>query len=76
MNISIVTLYLIGWFIYSLCNYIYNVYIYKTLNSKKLQLWRSFWSGIFSWVAIIVAIVTCIIYLVTEIDSWVESKLE
>ena len=69
-------LWLIGWFILSLGNYIYKVYINKDRwNSKKLHAWRSFWAGISSWFGIVFLVSLYIVYIICKANDWIENKL-
>jgi hypothetical protein len=67
--------YLIGLFILSVCYYVYTVYIEKSLKSKKLIIWRSFWAGIFSWIGIFFISVFILIGGILAINDWIEEKL-
>ena len=64
---------LIGWVILSLGNYLYNI-TDKTI-SKKLHAWHAFWYGIFSWIGIGFWVAIFIVYLICEINDWIENKL-
>lgn len=68
--------YLIGWLIFSVCVYLYNVYRDDCKESKKLWVWRSFWYGICSWAGIILWLAIFIVFIVFEINDWVEEKLK
>ena len=67
--------YLIGWVILSVCYYVYTVHFEKSWKSKKLIVWRSFWTGIFSWLGIFVISVFLLIGGILAIDEWIEEKL-
>lgn len=67
--------YLIGWFILSVCYYVYTVRIEKSLKSKKLIIWRSFWTGIFSWLGIFFIGVFLLVGGILAINEWIEEKL-
>ena len=67
--------YLIGWIILSLCYYVYTVYSEKSWKSKKLIIWRSFWTGIFSWLGIFVISVFLLVGGILAINEWIEEKL-
>lgn len=64
--------YLIGWVILSVCCY---VYYEKSLKSKKLAIWRSFWIGIYSWLGIFIISLFLLIGGILAIDEWIEEKL-
>ena len=68
-------MYLIGWFILSLCYYIYTINTEKTKISKKLIIWRSFWTGIFSWLGIFFISVFLLVGGIFAIKDWIEEKL-
>ena len=67
--------YLIGWLILSVCYYIYVVCSEKSLKSKKLIIWRSFWTGIFSWLGILFISIFLLVVVIIAINEWVEKKL-
>ena len=67
--------YLIGWIILSVCYYVYTVRIEKSWKSKKLIIWRSFWTGIFSWFGIFFISVFLLIGGILAINEWIEEKL-
>lgn len=67
--------YLIGWLILSVCYYVYTVYSEKSLKSKKLIIWRSFWTGVFSWLGIFIIIVFLLVGGILAINEWIEEKL-
>jgi hypothetical protein len=74
---EILIIYLIGWLILSIGNYIYNIYIIKEyVEYKKLCLWRSFWTGIFSWGGVLVIIVFLLVGKIFAINEWIENKLK
>jgi len=67
--------YLIGWIILSVCYYIYTICTEKKYISKKLIIWRSFWTGIFSWLGIFVISVFLLVGGILAINEWIEEKL-
>lgn len=67
--------YLIGWIILSVCYYVYTVHYEKSLKSKKLIIWRSFWTGIFSWLGIFFIGVFLLVGGILAINEWIEEKL-
>ena len=69
-------IYLIGWLIFSVCVYLYNVYGDDCKESKKLWVWRSFWAGAASWVGILLFIAIIIVFFIFAINDWVEEKLK
>ena len=67
---------LIGWVIYSIVYYIYDVYIDKNNTSKKLLIYNSFKDGILSWFGIMVIIIFAFIMLLVNIDEKISNKLK
>lgn len=67
---------LIGWFIYSIGYYIYDVYIDKNNTSKKLLIYNAFKNGILSWFGIMVIIIFAFIMLLVKIDETISNKLK
>lgn len=67
---------LIGWVIYSIVCYIYDVYIDKNNTSKKLLIYNSFKNGILSWFGIMVIIIFAFIMLLVIIDEKISNKLK
>lgn len=66
----------IGWLIWMIGYYIYNVYIDKDIYiSKRLAIWRGFISGIFSWFGIFFVIVFFIVGFLVLLNDWIEDKL-
>lgn len=66
----------IGWFIYSIVCYIYDVYIDKNNTSKKLLIYNAFKNGILSWFGIMVIIIFAFIMLLVNIDEKISNKLK
>lgn len=66
----------IGWVIYSIGYYIYDVYIDKNNTSKKLLIYNAFKNGIFSWFGIMVIIIFAFIMLLVKIDENISNKLK
>lgn len=66
----------IGWVIYSIGYYIYDVYIDNNNTSKKLLIYNAFKNGIFSWFGIIVIIIFAFIMLLVIIDENISNKLK
>ncbi len=72
-----ILLWIIGWFLLSVGNYIWKVYIDKDIwTSKKLHAWRSFWAGICSWAGIIFWVAIFIAFEIEELNEWIEKKLK
>ena len=69
-------IYLIGWLLFSICVYVYNVYGDDCKESKKVWVWRSFWAGVVSWVGILLCIAIIIVFFIFAINEWVEEKLK
>lgn len=67
---------LIGWVIYSIVCYIYDVYIDKNNTSKKLLIYNAFKNGILSWFGIMVIIIFAFIMLLVNIDEKISNKLK
>lgn len=67
---------IIGWVIYSIVCYIYDVYIDKNNTSKKLLIYNSFKNGILSWFGIMVIIIFAFIMLLVNIDEKISNKLK
>ena len=67
---------IIGWVIYSIVCYIYDVYIDKNNTSKKLLIYNSFKNGILSWFGIMVIIIFAFIMLLVKIDEKISNKLK
>lgn len=69
----------IGWVIYSIGYYIYDVYIDNIDNnntSKKLLIYNAFKNGILSWFGIMVIIIFTFIMLLVKIDENISNKLK
>lgn len=66
----------IGWLIYSIVCYIYDVYIDKNNTSKKLLIYNAFKNGILSWFGIMVIIIFAFIMLLVNIDEKISNKLK
>lgn len=66
----------IGWVIYSIVCYIYDVYIDKNNTSKKLLIYNAFKNGILSWFGIMVIIIFAFIMLLVKIDEKISNKLK
>lgn len=66
----------IGWLIYSIVCYIYDVYIDKNNTSKKLLIYNAFKNGILSWFGIMVIIIFAFIMLLVKIDEKISNKLK
>lgn len=66
----------IGWVIYSIVCYIYDVYIDKNNTSKKLLIYNAFKNGILSWFGIMVIIIFAFIMLLVNIDEKISNKLK
>lgn len=69
----------IGWVIYSIGYYIYDVYIDNIDNnntSKKLLIYNAFKNGILSWFGIMVIIIFAFIMLLVKIDENISNKLK
>ena len=66
----------IGWAIYSIGYYIYDVYIDKNNTFKKLLAYNAFKNGILSWFGIMVIIIFTFIMLLVNIDEKISNKLK
>ena len=66
----------IGWVIYSIGYYIYDVYIDNNNTSNKLLIYNAFKNGIFSWFGIMVIIIFAFIMLLVIIDEKISNKLK
>ena len=66
----------IGWAIYSIGYYIYDVYIDKNNTSKKLLAYNAFKNGILSWFGIMIIIIFAFIMLLVNIDEKISNKLK
>lgn len=66
----------IGWVIYSIGYYIYDVYIDNNNTSKKLLIYNAFKNGIFSWFGIMAIIIFAFIMLLVIIDEKISNKLK
>lgn len=66
----------IGWVIYSIGYYIYDVYIDNNNTSKKLLIYNAFKNGILSWFGIMVIIIFAFIMLLVNIDEKISNKLK
>ena len=66
----------IGWVIYSIGYYIYDVYIDNNNTSKKLLIYNAFKNGIFSWFGIMVISIFAFIMLIVIIDEKISNKLK
>ena len=66
----------IGWAIYSIGYYIYDVYIDNNNTSKKLLIYNAFKNGILSWFGIMVIIIFAFIMLLVNIDEKISNKLK
>ena len=62
-------IYLIGWLLFSVCVYVYNVYGDDCKESKKVWVWRSFWAGVVSWVGILLCIAILIVFFIFAING-------
>lgn len=68
---------LLGWIIFSVALFIYNVYIVKdTTVNKKVHAWRALWFGALSWVAIILSIAFIIALNAATFYDYIEEKLK
>lgn len=67
---------IIGWTIYSIGYYIYDVYIDKNNTSKKLLAYNAFKFGIWSWLGIMIIITFGVIMILANIDEKISNKLK
>ena len=75
-GIIICLFWLLGWLLLSIGHYVYKVYIDRDIRStKKLHAWHAFWSGITSWFGIAFWISLYIVYIICEVNDWIEEKL-
>ena len=73
---EILLTYFLGWFLFSVCYYIYNVYIDRNKNeSKKLIMYDAFKFGLWSWIGIILMIAFGIVMIIAGIDEYISEKL-
>lgn len=72
----VILIYFIGWLLFSLGYYVYEVYIYKDkCHNKKLLVWRAFKNGCISWLGIFIIVTFLIVGGILAIDEWIEEKL-
>ena len=73
-------IYILGWILFIIGFYIFNVYIYQSKYSKKLVLYRGFKYGVLSWVGIfgfvIIIIYKYILETIICVDEYIENKLK
>lgn len=68
-------IYFLGWIIWIIGYYIFEVYIDKNYKTKKLVIYKGFTSGFTSWLGIIFIISFLIIKGIIELNNWIENKL-
>ena len=66
----------VGWFIYSIGYYIYEIYIDKSNTPKKLIVYNAFKIGVLSWFGIMIIITFWFILLLAYIDEKISNKLK
>lgn len=67
---------LIGWVLYSVGYYLYEVYAEKpTKVNKKLIIYHAFIYGVASWLGILFIFVMCIVGGIFALHEWIEKKL-
>ena len=73
---EILLTYFLGWFLFSVSYYIYNVYIDRNkFESKKLIMYDAFKFGLWSWIGIILIVAFCIVMIIVNIDEYITEKL-
>ena len=73
---NVILFWILGWFILSLGNYIYRVYIDRDKSvNKKVHAWRAFCIGPWSWAGIFCVVVFLICDGLISLDEWIENKL-
>jgi len=66
--------YIIGWIILWFGIYFYNIW-FESYKTKKLLLYHSFLYGYSSWAGIILFVALFIVFLIRELNEWIEEKL-
>ena len=69
-------IYLLGCFIFGVGYYLYNIYISKSNDSKKLLAYNSLKLSIFSWLGIIFWISMCMVFFIIAIDEYISDELK
>ena len=65
-----------GWLLLSIGYFVCKVFIDKDYKvTKKVHAWRAFWTGIWSWLGILLFFIVLIAGCTIEINDWVERKL-
>ena len=73
---EILLIYFLGWFLFSVGYYIYNVYIDRNKSeSKKLIMYDAFKFGLWSWIGIILMMTFGIVMIIAGIDEYISEKL-
>lgn len=73
---EILLTYFLGWFLFSVGYYIYNVYIDRNKSeSKKLIIYDAVKFGLWSWVGIILMVAFGIVMIIAGIDEYISEKL-
>lgn len=73
---EILLTYFLGWFLFSVGYYIYNVYIDRNKSeSKKLIMYDAVKFGLWSWVGIILMVTFGIVMIIVGIDEYISEKL-
>ena len=73
---EILLTYFLGWFLFSVGYYIYNVYIDRNKSeSKKLITYDAFKFGLWSWIGIILMMTFGIVMIIAGIDEYISEKL-
>ena len=73
---EILLIYFLGWFLFSVGYYIYNIYIDRNkFESKKLIMYDAFKFGLWSWIGIILIVIFGIVMIIVDIDEYISKKL-
>ena len=74
---EILLIWLLGWLLFSIGYYIYQVYYEKDIYTKKrLIIYRGITIGWISWFGIIICLAVYITFLIFKLDEWITDKLE
>lgn len=73
---ELLVIYLIGWTVFSISYYVYEVYGHENVwPTKKYIAYNAFKHGIASWFGIIVVLAGVIVYYISKLDEYIEEKL-
>lgn len=73
---NVLLIYLSGWFLLSILYYLFEKYLNRSMDSKKLIIYKSIKFGLFSWFGIICSIALIFAWLISELDDYIERKLK